>query len=486
MTKLVIECEGRESLAAVRRKPSAETKWMAERLREALGHELSRWAAKPEMDYEAGAEEVMAVRAAPAVRAPLAPPKPVRVALVGSGAPAADVPPRVGWNARAVWRGGRLVVRAGPLNPLFSQDQAFAVAVVVGAVVAPVVVVATAASAHDGGSIPPPVFLFGFMGALVVSALAMWGFTMLANGWGGHVFVLGRRSLRVASVSWPSRRVRRHPLVWRQDISDVRAGDVNDPNERAGELHAYLRDGERVGFMRGRPREELRWVAWHLSGALAKLPPAPPPDWSAKAAAGSVGDPARDAVPVLPYGRERRTAEIAIQAFPDGGVVITIPPLPAEQSITAIIYFVPAVFIAAIATSALRRGTPFGDASPVILLLMGVAGALLLARLALALARWGQPLVVGIDPRRLYLDDPGSIGRRRQWPRNGVADVRLTTDERPKRGGRYVEVLFMGHPPLVLCRHRGDWDRRRVAAVLRRAAGLAGPPPEHALRRDRR
>jgi hypothetical protein len=259
----------------------------------------------------------------------------------------------------------------------------------------------------------------------------------------------------------------------------VRAGDANDPHSTSPELHAYLRDGERVGFMAERSRPELLWVAYHLSQALAKLSPVAKPAWARTPVVG-----AGPGAPVLPYGRDTASSDISIHTFPDGGVAVSIPPTRVEKWI-ALAPLVPLVFFASVASGLLGAGRQFRLPAAVVIAALSVVTAVVLARLALVVARWGQPLVVGVDPSVLYVETPSSFRRRRSWPRHWVSDVRLITErQRNAATGRYVEVVLTGRPPLKLCGQRGDWDRKRVAAVLRRAAGLLGPPPEDVKRND--
>jgi hypothetical protein len=184
-------------------------------------------------------------------------------------------------------------------------------------------------------------------------------------------------------------------------------------------------------------------------------------------------------VPVLPYGRDTASADISIHTFPDGGVAVSIPSALIGRWM-AFIGVVPVVLAFAFLTWFVRQGLPFSVVGVGLGLFVAAFAAFVLTRGTLVVARWGRPFVVGVDPTSLYVDDPLSIRRLRRWPRHWVADVRLTTEKNGKgRDVRYIEVLLTGQPPLKLCQDRGEWDRKRVAAVLRRAAGLPGPPPEH-------
>ena len=482
MTKLVIEYGDGGSLDPVRRRPAAETQWLAERLREALGHDRPKWAAKPqpdkrELDYELTPDEANEpappppAPAPPAERIPLSPPSPVPVAPVAPTESPAAAPPRGARNVRAAWRRGRLVVRAGPLNPLSSPREKTAAAVLLG----------TVCFAAGVGSyvvlrqppLPPPAYLFAAIGAAVCGLVVLGACSVLVDGFARHILVFSRQSLRVATIGWPRSKPHRFPPVWREDVADFRAGDANDPHNPSAELHAYLRDGERVGFMTGRSRHELQWIAWHLSQALPKLSPLPKPAW-ARSPMVATGE-----VPVLPYGRDTASADISIHTFADGGVAVSVPS-PKVNGWTNVLGIVPILFALAILTVLFRNVLAFSPVPGIVAVGFAVAAIFVLPRTVLALLRRGRPFVVGVDPTSLYVDDPLSVRRLRRWPRHWVVDVRLTTEKTGKGGeSRYVEVLLTGQPPLKLCRDRGEWDRKRVAAVVRRAAGLPGPPPEH-------
>ena len=483
MTKLVIEYGDGGSLDPVRRRPAAETQWLAERLREALGHDRPKWAAKPqpdkrELDYELTPDEANEpappppAPAPPAERIPLSPPSPVPVAPVAPTESPAAAPPRGARNVRAAWRRGRLVVRAGPLNPLSSPREKTAAAVLLGTVCFAAGVGSYLVTHYDGRALPPPAYLFAAIGAAVCGLVVLGACSVLVDGFARHILVFSRQSVRVATIGWPRSKPHRFPPVWREDVADFRAGDANDPHNPSAELHAYLRDGERVGFMTGRSRHELQWIAWHLSQALPKLSPLPKPAW-ARSPMVATGE-----VPVLPYGRDTAPADISIHTFPDGGVAVSVPPTHGQKwSLLAPVGF---LILFAVFLWGRFGGFPFPGLGGVLVMFLALVAVVWLAREGLWLVRWGQPLVVGVDPASLYVDNPLSIRRLRRWPRHWVADVRLTTEKSGKGGeSRYVEVLLTGQPPLKLCQDRGEWDRKRVAAVLRRAAGLPGPPPEH-------
>jgi hypothetical protein len=89
-------------------------------------------------------------------------------------------------------------------------------------------------------------------------------------------------------------------------------------------------------------------------------------------------------------------------------------------------------------------------------------------------------VVISVDGTHMYFDDPGSLERRRSWPRHKVKDVWLTTTH-GQHGRRVhtVEVVLRGEYSLHMCAHRGEWDRQRIADALRKALGFEGPPPRH-------
>ncbi|HZN65178.1 MAG TPA: hypothetical protein VFB66_07725 [Tepidisphaeraceae bacterium] len=486
MTQLVIELADGQTLAPLRRSPAPETTWLADRLREALRPEEPEWGKNG-----GGAARVVAAEAD--VELPAAPPRRQAARVTGvvnvprvarARAPRRDAAPPPVASIRAGWRRGRVFVRARRVSPFSVHRQLFAL-------IAIFVVMAFGMNLHPltwlgsrlaGARVATPpawIFFTPFVGLALLATVAWVAWEIYSLSRTRYVFLLSRRWLRVAKVSWPSGRRKTERRVPRADVADVLAGVANE-KDPPPELHVHLWDGSRLGFMAGRPRRELQWIAWNLAQALPRLTADAPPAWTA-GGADVPADVAR--VPILPYARETKPTDVSIHEFPDGGVVVTIPPAPLEKWGRLVPYWVGLVLLA-LATGILYRGAASRGLDGPLLLLAAAAAALVAPRAAVAALRHGQPLVVGVDAAVLYADDPNRLRRRRQWPRHTIADVRLTTEQRGTvRIGRYAEVRFTDRqPPLRLCEHRGDWDRKRLAAVLRKAAGLPGPPPEHVLR----
>jgi hypothetical protein len=171
-------------------------------------------------------------------------------------------------------------------------------------------------------------------------------------------------------------------------------------------------------------------------------------------------------------------ADMSVRDLPDGGVQITIPPLRAERDSRVGMMVAPTLvmlFVIGMVTIGTRGR--LGGVWGLIVTIAAIAALGFIVRGIIVIRRGlGEPVVLSVDCQALSTNLPDRFRRYRRWPRERVADVRLT--DRPPKGNKgsqpYVEIAFHGESSLFLCQHRGPEDRQRVIALLRAALGL--PP----------
>jgi hypothetical protein len=298
-------------------------------------------------------------------------------------------------------------------------------------------------------------------------ARAVWRIIVAART--VHVLRLGPRDLRLVS----KRRDSRGPKRWtgdrilRTETMGVAIGSTSEqPPEQ--QLDVLLQSGGRIGWLTGRPIAELQWIAAELDANFARVPVVVPTSIKAWESSN-----------VLSYeSRRGMRADMTVDDLPDGGVLITIPPLRSERDSRVGMLVAPTlVMLFVIAMMYIATRGRFSGVWGWLAAIAAIAALGFIVRGIIVIRRGlGEPVVLSVDGQSLRTNLPDRFRRYRRWPRERVADVRLT--DRPPKGNKgsqpYVEIAFHGESSLFLCQHRGPEDRQRVIALLRAALGL--PP----------
>jgi hypothetical protein len=440
-----------KTIEPLRRRSPNEVQWTAARLSEWLGgKEISR---TPPPDKPPHVAPRAITR--PGVLAV----KPLHLSLSAARRPR---------NGRSVFRRGVLVLRVGPANPLRTHVNAFPIifAMAFGGLLALLGGLAFLFNVRSK-FIPGYVFVALGLVFLVNIGRAVWRIIVAARTF--HVLRLGPRDLRLVS----KRRDSQGPPRWtgdrilRTEIIGVAIGSTSEqPPEQ--QLDVLLTSGGRIGWLTGRPVAELQWIAAELDANFARVPVVIPTSIRAWEASN-----------VLSYeSRRGMRGDMTVGDLPGGGVLITIPPLRAERDGRVGMLVGPTLvmlFVIGMVTIATRGR--FGGVWPVVVAAAAIAALGFIIRGIMVIRRGlGEPLVLSVDGQSLSTNLPDHFRRYRRWPRERVADVRLT--DRPPKGNKgsqpYVEIAFHGESSLFLCQHRGPEDRQRVIALLRAALGL--PP----------
>jgi hypothetical protein len=200
----------------------------------------------------------------------------------------------------------------------------------------------------------------------------------------------------------------------------------------------------------------LEWVAYHLSNALAALPPIEPaPD-----------EPPTDGV--LGYERPTHAAGLVrVRRFRDGTLTVTLPVRSAE-----LLHRYGGVAIGLLIATVVSAhvGGFLGGRAPLFFFFVLVPFVLWV--IGYAVRKSGTAAVITVDSKLLCVNDPCSWRRLRQWPKHHVRDVRIRDYEVKGNKQSRVEITFEGSSPLKLMDERTETDRRRVVRALRGALGL--------------
>jgi hypothetical protein len=231
-------------------------------------------------------------------------------------------------------------------------------------------------------------------------------------------------------------------------------------------LHVYLKDGDRVGLLDGRPADELAWAAHLLSCALESVP---------AASRSGPGEPAPvEASRVLPYEAPAANRyAIRVEKNADGSTTVVIPVWPGEQ-LAAVLP--PAALLAILIAAAVAVALgPFArdawTAKVFLLALVGLAVAGVARVIRRHVLRGAEPVTVVVDATHVRVNVPTEAGPKR-WPRAKVTDVNEGSGTGQASGRKFVQILMHEAPPVKLAAGRGDWDRRRVLLALREALGM--------------
>jgi hypothetical protein len=253
-------------------------------------------------------------------------------------------------------------------------------------------------------------------------------------------------------------------FTWRRDaVFEVRRASVVDGME----LHVRLRRAPPCKLLRGRPRTQIDDAAAAVSAALAEIPPAAFPESPPDAG--------------LTYAAPGEPYEIDIRSTPDG-VTIVVPRAGDRAMLTGfgpwvvglcVLVMIPVVVLIGPRLPPGTRRSPPPILIPVfvsIVAVLGVSSALL--------KRWrgGQPLIIEVTARDVWIDHPALPLRRRTWRRDVVIDVRIDghKDKNDKTTDYFVRMTARNRRPIKFCQDRDTTEMRRVVTVLRHALSL--PP----------
>jgi hypothetical protein len=179
----------------------------------------------------------------------------------------------------------------------------------------------------------------------------------------------------------------------------------------------------------------------------------------------------------LGYETPRERRAVVIERFADGGATVTIHRDAVEAIwpavllwgglalVCIVVWMRVASSVSGVQTALIVLGLPF--------LIWCVA------RIAVAAARWNQPIVVGVSPRGMYVDDPRRLlGRRRKCRREDVVICQPVTYDVLNRNGRrigqrhFVEIQFKSGARVKLLHGEKREPVIEVAGALREALGL--------------
>ena len=182
----------------------------------------------------------------------------------------------------------------------------------------------------------------------------------------------------------------------------------------------------------------------------------------------------------LGYETPRERRAVVIERFVDGGATVTIHREPDEAIWPAVLLWGGLAVLCIVVWMRVATSVSGGQTA---LIVLGIPFLIwCVARIAVAAARWRQPIVVGVSPKGMYVDDPRRLlGRRRQFRREDVVICQPVTYDVLNRNGRriaqrhFVEIQFKSGARVKLLHGEKREPVIEAAGALRDALGWDRP-----------